>query len=424
MAARIAPIHDNVEIVRQGIAALGRLEDELYARPAFPDGTGSIGSHFRHILDHYQAFFSGLESGRIDYDARERDPDTETNRATARARAEATVRELTESFSQPAGADDRGQHPHHEPGSPAAGMDAQHRPARTGLSAEPHGAPLCPDQPAGPGGWDRIACEFRCRPIHPGPPPAHHVVCTLSWLLREDGYSVWFNRDERVTRKPAFSPRRHERSGVSFVAPTDAEAGGTWIGVNAFGVTVCLANRYGSTIRPSPSDRVSRGLLVLSVLNLPTQQAARSAVECVDLTRYEPFTLGIFETESPPLMLAWDGETLAHATSPKAGLLLTSSAVDQERVVASRVGRSGTRPGGGTIERRTPRAPACEPRARAVECLHLHAPARRRDAEPEPDRCRSRHDSLSLHARTAVHRARRASVDPGPGRTFPDVIAD
>ncbi len=96
MAARIAPIHDNVEIVRQGIAALGRLGAELYARPAFPDGTGSIGSHYRHILDHYQAFFSGLESGRVDYDARERDPATETNIATARARAEATVRELTE----------------------------------------------------------------------------------------------------------------------------------------------------------------------------------------------------------------------------------------------------------------------------------------------------------------------------------------
>jgi len=96
MAARIAPIHDNVEIVRQGIAALGRLGAELYARPAFPDGSGSIGSHFRHILDHYLAFFSGLESGRIDYDARERDPDTETNLSTARARAEATVRELAE----------------------------------------------------------------------------------------------------------------------------------------------------------------------------------------------------------------------------------------------------------------------------------------------------------------------------------------
>jgi hypothetical protein len=122
------------------------------------------------------------------------------------------------------------------------------------------------------------------------------------------------------------------------VAPTDAEAGGTWIGVNAFGVALCLANRYGSTITPPPSDRVSRGLLVLSLLDLPTQRAVLTAVERVDLTRYEPFTLGIFESESPPLMVAWNGASIARTTSLEAGLLLTSSAVDQERVVASRLG--------------------------------------------------------------------------------------
>jgi len=96
MAASIEPIRDNVEIVRQGIAALERLNEDLYARPAFPQGAGSIGAQFRHILDHYLAFFAGLESGRIDYDARERDPATERSIATARARAEATVRELVD----------------------------------------------------------------------------------------------------------------------------------------------------------------------------------------------------------------------------------------------------------------------------------------------------------------------------------------
>jgi len=162
-------------------------------------------------------------------------------------------------------------------------------------------------------------------------------VCTLSWLPQLEGYSVWFNRDERVTRKPAVSPRRHERSGVPWLAPTDSEAGGTWIGVNAFGITVCLANRYGSTITPPPSNRVSRGLLVLSLLDLPTQPTIATAVECAAMERYEPFTLGVFETASPPLMLAWDGESLTHTSSPNEGLLLTSSAVDQERVVASRL---------------------------------------------------------------------------------------
>ena len=190
-------------------------------------------------------------------------------------------------------------------------------------------------------------------------------MCTLSWLPQQAGYSVWFNRDERVTRKPALSPRRHERSGVPFVAPTDGEAGGTWIGVNAFGITVCLANRYGSTRTPAPSTRVSRGLLVLSLLDLPTQPAVATAVERVALEHYEPFTLGIFEPESPPLMLAWGGESLTRASAPKAGLLLTSSAVDQDRVVASRVAAEA-------------RALANEPlSARLLERLHAsHEPER------------------------------------------------
>ncbi len=34
----------------------------------------SIGAHMRHILDRFQCFFAGLDSGLIDYDDRNRDP--------------------------------------------------------------------------------------------------------------------------------------------------------------------------------------------------------------------------------------------------------------------------------------------------------------------------------------------------------------
>ena len=34
---------------------------------------GSIGGHLRHILDFYQNFLAGIESGRIDYNLRQRD---------------------------------------------------------------------------------------------------------------------------------------------------------------------------------------------------------------------------------------------------------------------------------------------------------------------------------------------------------------
>ena len=163
-------------------------------------------------------------------------------------------------------------------------------------------------------------------------------MCTLSWLPEGEAYSVWFNRDERITRMPAASPIRHERLGVPYLAPTDSEAGGTWIGVNTFGVTVCLANRYRIPAPPPPRHRVSRGLLVQSVLDLPTQSAVASAIEQAALEHYEPFTLGVFEPGSRPLLVAWDGERLTHDRPVDVGLLLTSSAVDQARVVESRRG--------------------------------------------------------------------------------------
>lgn len=69
---------------RRGIDLLDRLTDELYAGSA--DGTGSIGAHFRHNLDFAANLVRGLESGRIDYNERERDRRVETDRRYARER--------------------------------------------------------------------------------------------------------------------------------------------------------------------------------------------------------------------------------------------------------------------------------------------------------------------------------------------------
>ena len=45
--------------------------------------TSSIGRHVRHVLDHYIAFQSGLESGEVDYDMRSRDSAVEKDSALA-----------------------------------------------------------------------------------------------------------------------------------------------------------------------------------------------------------------------------------------------------------------------------------------------------------------------------------------------------
>ena len=59
------------------------LDDEQYARRPVGPFESSIGGQVRHCVDHFQALFPGVESGRVDYDKRERGTSVETNRAAA-----------------------------------------------------------------------------------------------------------------------------------------------------------------------------------------------------------------------------------------------------------------------------------------------------------------------------------------------------
>jgi uncharacterized damage-inducible protein DinB len=72
----------NVEYLRQGRELIERLRDDEYASVE-PGSRGGVGAHFRHVLDHYERFARGLESGTIDYDLRERDRELETVRSRA-----------------------------------------------------------------------------------------------------------------------------------------------------------------------------------------------------------------------------------------------------------------------------------------------------------------------------------------------------
>ncbi len=164
-------------------------------------------------------------------------------------------------------------------------------------------------------------------------------MCTLSWLPSRHGYTVWFNRDERVTRARGIAPERGSQHGVAFIAPQDGEAGGTWIGANALGVTVCLANRYhdgpGATVAQARA-RVSRGRLVPSLLGSRNTNVLSATLKGAELEVYEPFTVAAFAVGAPAHLLAWNGAELTSWTESDPGIILTSSAVDQMTVAQAR----------------------------------------------------------------------------------------
>jgi hypothetical protein len=127
--------------------------------------------------------------------------------------------------------------------------------------------------------------------------------------------------------------------GTRFLAPVDGDFGGTWIGTNEFGVSVCLLNGpnlIGTEIRAGVPLR-SRGLLLLDFIPLPSVMAVCNRLKETNLAAFAPFTLAALEPGGPAAVLEWDGskETLRFEAAEH--FILTSSSFDSETVRRSRL---------------------------------------------------------------------------------------
>jgi uncharacterized damage-inducible protein DinB len=93
MRLSLSAVRGNTHYLRQGIALVEALSRGDYVATARA-GWAPVGSQFRHVLDHYLAFLDGWAAGRIDYDARGRNRETETDPARALRVAGWIVEEL------------------------------------------------------------------------------------------------------------------------------------------------------------------------------------------------------------------------------------------------------------------------------------------------------------------------------------------
>ncbi len=115
------------------------------------------------------------------------------------------------------------------------------------------------------------------------------------------------NRDEMAGR-PWLAPARHWPDRPEVVAGQDELAGGSWMGLNDFGVTAAILNRYG-TLGPAPGKR-SRGELVLEALDHAEAEAAARALSALDPSAYRPFNMFIADTDKA-YWLRNDGEKVS-----------------------------------------------------------------------------------------------------------------
>lgn len=160
-------------------------------------------------------------------------------------------------------------------------------------------------------------------------------MCTLSWRQDDAGYEFFMNRDELRQRLPACPPAIHMGPTLEYLAPTDGDAGGSWLAVNERGLALALLNRYDAGPRPAEEDLRSRGLLVIDLAGSMEEPAqVLSRLRGLELHRYRPFTLALFSPTERPMAVAWNGRELSRPWHPEQPL--ASSSFDPEGIDAMR----------------------------------------------------------------------------------------
>jgi hypothetical protein len=93
------------EVLWQSAFVLREVTDEIYRRGEENgrENGGTIGGHFRHCLEFATCLLKGIETGQIDYNARERDQRLETDRKYAISGFTEAVNVLERFSPQPVG---------------------------------------------------------------------------------------------------------------------------------------------------------------------------------------------------------------------------------------------------------------------------------------------------------------------------------
>ena len=150
-------------------------------------------------------------------------------------------------------------------------------------------------------------------------------MCTLV-ILRRPGHDwpliVAANRDE-MSDRPWRAPGRHWDDRIEVVAGQDEVAGGTWLGLNDWGVISGVLNRPGS-LGPEAGLR-SRGELPLEALDHAEAAEAAKALTALQAASYRTFNLVVADAgEAFWLCSREDGAAIEAAPIPEGLSMITA----------------------------------------------------------------------------------------------------
>jgi len=166
-------------------------------------------------------------------------------------------------------------------------------------------------------------------------------MCTLTYRLTEQGYELFFNRDEQRTRPQAIQPTLN--TSLNAIYPIDSSGGGTWIAAHQSGVSLALLNYYQAQIDPNLKSFTSRGVIIPHLL--VHHEDIHQQLMKMDLSVFQAFQLCVFAADLSALQgkqtqatqYVWDGRKLTYSTlAVDSALPITSSGVDYPLVLAAR----------------------------------------------------------------------------------------
>lgn len=174
-------------------------------------------------------------------------------------------------------------------------------------------------------------------------------MCTLLvyyQLLETYPIVVAANRDEYYTRKARGPHVVHQHPHI--YAGKDEHAGGTWLGVNEFGLVVGLLNRHST--QPQDPARRSRGLLCLDLLCQNDANAARDVLVAEGRARsYNSFY--VFWADVEHAYMAYnEGDITIRALDPGRYMLTNSSLIDLSRVTPAGLADLLAKPAPGSLD--------------------------------------------------------------------------
>ncbi|HEY5716449.1 MAG TPA: NRDE family protein [Psychromonas sp.] len=137
-------------------------------------------------------------------------------------------------------------------------------------------------------------------------------MCTLTYLLTDNGYELFFNRDELRSRQVATAPALDNQ--LNAIYHVDPDGNGTWIAVHKSGLSLALLNFYQAGQAANNGEYLSRGQIILYLLEDPVNIIGR--LKKMDLKEYLAFKLCIFagdlsSTKNKMRIFQWDGKTLS-----------------------------------------------------------------------------------------------------------------